>query len=136
VDILFSKVSTIFDTLSIFPGSTHPKEVEPPMRGEEIEDWLDPDFEFPNSQKGKYSPSAKTLVDKTALAFEEGHPDMRIVIFNPSMILGNDFKLLFFYFDTIIFSRNVKRAIKDLISTMYLDNTLLESGAEWPNDQA
>jgi len=68
-------------------SSTNPKEVEPPMR-DEIEDWLDPDFEFPNSQKGKYSPSAKTLVDKTALAFEEGHPDMRIVIFNPSMILG------------------------------------------------
>ena len=85
-------LSTIFEALSIFPGSTNPKEVEPPMR-DEIEDWLDPDFEFPNSQKGKYSPSAKTLVDKTALAFEEGHPDMRIVIFNPSMILGNDFTL-------------------------------------------
>ena len=92
--IYFCQNHTIFDTLSIFPGSTNPKEVEPPMR-DEIEDWLDPDFELPNSQKGKYSPSAKTLVDKTALAFEEGHPDMRIVIFNPSMILGNDFKLLF-----------------------------------------
>ena len=97
MDIFFCQNYTIFDTLSIFPGSTNPKEVEPPMR-DEIEDWLDPDFEFPNSQKGKYSPSAKTLVDKTALAFEEGHPDMRIVIFNPSMILGNDFKLPFFTF--------------------------------------
>ena len=95
--IYFCQNHTICDTLSIFPGSANPKEVEPPMR-DEIEDWLDPDFELPNSQKGKYSPSAKTLVDKTALAFEEGHPDMRIVIFNPSMILGSDFKLTFFPF--------------------------------------
>lgn len=40
---------------------------------------------------GKYTPGAtKTLMDRHALAFGEEHPDMRIVIFNPSMILGNE----------------------------------------------
>ena len=84
---------------------------------DEIEDWLDPDFEFPNSQKGKYSPSAKTLVDKTALAFEEGHPDMRIVIFNPSMILGKmTLNSLFFTF-VLSFSQE---KLRELSKTSFL----------------
>jgi len=65
-------------------GSTNSKENESPIK-DEIENWSDPEFQV---SKGKYSPAVKSLVDKTALAFEEDHPDMRIVIFNPSMILG------------------------------------------------
>ena len=52
----------------------------------EIDHWSDPDFQI---SQGKYSPAAKTLMDRAALEFGESHPDLRIVIFNPSMILGN-----------------------------------------------
>ena len=68
-----------------FTGSTNSKEIESPIK-DDIENWPDPEFQV---SKGRYSPAVKSLVDKTALAFEEDHPDMRIVIFNPSMILGN-----------------------------------------------
>ena len=51
----------------------------------EIDHWSDPEFQI---SQGKYSPAAKTLMDRAALTFQENHPDLRIVIFNPSMILG------------------------------------------------
>ena len=41
-----------------------------------------------DQQSGRYSPACKTLVDRAALKFEGEHPDLRIVIFNPNMILG------------------------------------------------
>ena len=68
----------------VFLGSTNPKEGQPEIKNE-IDHWSDPDFQI---SKGKYSPAAKTLMDKAALAFGEEHPEVRIVIFNPSMILG------------------------------------------------
>ena len=55
----------------------------------EIDHWSDPDFQI---SQGKYSPAAKTLMDRAALEFGESHPDLRIVIFNPSMILGKNFR--------------------------------------------
>ena len=57
----------------------------------EINHWSDPDFQI---SQGKYSPAAKTLMDRAALEFGESHPDLRIVIFNPSMILGKNRKSL------------------------------------------
>ena len=91
IDVFYDSSLNFFSQkfFPFFTGSTNSKEVEPPLR-DEIENWEDTDFE---NSRGKYSPSAKTLVDKTAFAFEEEHPDMRIVIFNPSMILGNIFFL-------------------------------------------
>ena len=68
----------------VFLGSTNPKEGQPEIKNE-IDHWSDPDFQI---SKGKYSPAATTLMDKAALAFGEEHPEVRIVIFNPSMILG------------------------------------------------
>ena len=51
----------------------------------EIDHWSDPEYQI---SQGKYSPAAKTLMDRAALKFGDEHPDLRIVIFNPSMILG------------------------------------------------
>ena len=68
----------------IFAGSTNPKEGQPDIKNE-LDHWSDHNYQI---SKGKYSPAAKTLMDKTALAFGEEHPDIRVVIFNPSMILG------------------------------------------------
>ena len=74
----------INSTYICLTGSTNPKDGEPDLKNE-IEHWSDAEFQI---SKGKYSPAAKTLMDKTALAYGEEHPDMRIVIFNPDMILG------------------------------------------------
>ncbi len=65
-------------------GSTNPKEGQPAVKNE-IDHWSDPEFQI---SKGKYSPAAKTLMDKAALKFGEDHPEMRVAIFNPSMIMG------------------------------------------------
>ena len=70
--------------LSRIIGSTNPKDGEPAIKNE-IDHWSDPEFQI---SKAKYSPAAKTLMDRAALEFGESHPDLRIVIFNPSMILG------------------------------------------------
>ncbi len=51
----------------------------------EIDHWSDPDFQI---SQGKYSPAAKTLMDKTALKYGEDHPELRVVIFNPNGIVG------------------------------------------------
>lgn len=75
---------------SCLVGSTNPKDGEPAMKNE-IDHWSDPEFQI---SRGKYSPAAKTLMDRAALEFGESHPDLRIVIFNPSMILGRCFLIL------------------------------------------
>jgi len=75
-------VQTVIITSST--GSTNPKDGEPAIKNE-IDHWSDPEFQI---SKAKYSPAAKTLMDRAALEFGESHPDLRIVIFNPSMILG------------------------------------------------
>ena len=62
-------------------GSTDLKE------GQIIEQWAEADPEYQIS-KGKYSLAAKISMDEAALKFGEDHPDIRIVIFNPSMIVG------------------------------------------------
>ena len=64
-----------------FLGSTDLKE------GEIIDRWAEADPEYQIS-KGKYSLAAKISMDDAALKFGELHPDIRIVIFNPSMIVG------------------------------------------------
>ena len=66
-----------------FSGSTDLKE------GQIIEHWAEADPEYQIS-KGKYSLAAKISMDEAALKFGEDHPDIRIVIFNPSMIVGMD----------------------------------------------
>ena len=62
-------------------GSTDLKE------GQIIEQWAEADPEY-QIFKGKYSLAAKISMDEAALKFGEDHPDIRIVIFNPSMIVG------------------------------------------------
>ena len=72
----------IFDQFFLpFLGSTDLKE------GEIIDRWAEADPEYQIS-KGKYSLAAKISMDDAALKFGELHPDIRIVIFNPSMIVG------------------------------------------------
>ena len=66
-------------------GSTNPKEGEPPVKNE-IDHWSDPDFQI---SKGKYSPAAKTMMDKAALKYAEDHPELKVAILNPNLIMGN-----------------------------------------------
>ena len=68
-------------------GSTNPKDGEPAKKNE-LEHWSDPDFQI---SKGKYSPAAKTLMDKAVLKYGEDHPEIRIVVLNPNMIMGTQF---------------------------------------------
>ena len=75
---LSSFLAEFFDAIL---GSTDLKE------GEIIDRWAEADPEYQIS-KGKYSLAAKISMDDAALKFGELHPDIRIVIFNPSMIVG------------------------------------------------
>ena len=72
---------SFFTNFLPFLGSTDLKE------GEIIDRWAEADPEYQIS-KGKYSLAAKISMDDAALKFGELHPDIRIVIFNPSMIVG------------------------------------------------
>ncbi len=70
-------------------GSTNPKDGEPPLK-KELEHWSDPDFQI---SKGKYSPAAKTLMEKAALKYAEEHKDIKIAILNPNLIVGKENQL-------------------------------------------
>ncbi|MDH3644290.1 MAG: NAD-dependent epimerase/dehydratase family protein [Gammaproteobacteria bacterium] len=66
-------------------GSTNPPEGEPELKNE-VDHWSDPERQ---QAAGKYSPAAKTLMDKTALArMEASGGALRVCVFNPSMISG------------------------------------------------
>lgn len=79
-------VKTIVVTSST--GSTNPKEGLPSsVPKKETEHWSDSDYQI---SCGKYSPAAKTLMDKALLKYGEKHPELRVVIFNPSLIAGPD----------------------------------------------
>ncbi len=65
-------------------GSTNPKEGDPPLK-KEMEHFSDPDFQI---SKGKYSPAAKTLMEKAAFKFAEEHKDIKVAIVNPNLIMG------------------------------------------------
>ena len=70
-------------------GSTNPPEGEPPMKVETVH-WSDSDQQI---SVGKYSPAAKTLMEKKALEMMAANPDLRVSIMNPSMIAGPVFQL-------------------------------------------
>eukprot|EP00095_Tigriopus_kingsejongensis_P005143 maker-scaffold100_size373717-snap-gene-2.53 protein:Tk05143 transcript:maker-scaffold100_size373717-snap-gene-2.53-mRNA-1 annotation:"hypothetical protein" len=80
------KVKTIVLTSS--GGSTNPKTGEPSLKNE-MEHWSDPDYQI---SQGKYSPAAKTLMDKAALEYGQQHPELRVVILNPNLIMGPMFQ--------------------------------------------
>ena len=65
-------------------GSTNPPEGEPPIKVETIH-WSDPDQQI---SVGKFSPAAKTLMEKKALEMMAANPSLRVSIMNPSMIAG------------------------------------------------
>jgi len=69
-------------------GSTNPPEGEPPIKDETVH-WSDPEQQI---AAGKYSPAAKTLMEKKALEMMDAHPDLRVSILNPSMIAGPAFQ--------------------------------------------
>lgn len=69
-------------------GSTNPPEGEPSIK-DEVLHWSDPEQQI---AVGKYSPAAKTLMDKKALEMMETHPTLRVSILNPSMIAGPAFQ--------------------------------------------
>jgi len=80
---------TEFDVKSIVitssGGSTNPKDGEPPIKNE-LDHWSDPEFQI---SQGKFSPAAKTLMDRAALAYAEKNPAKpKVVVFNPNLILG------------------------------------------------
>lgn len=66
-------------------GSTNPPGAEPELKNE-VDHWSDPEQQL---AAGKYSPAAKTLMDKTALAkMEASNGALRVCVINPSMITG------------------------------------------------
>ncbi|MEM6925854.1 MAG: NAD-dependent epimerase/dehydratase family protein [Myxococcota bacterium] len=67
-------------------GSTNPPGGEPDVK-REMEHFSDPDQQI---AAGKYSPAAKTLMEREAMALGEAH-DIRVSIVMPSMILGDGF---------------------------------------------
>ena len=70
-------------------GSTNPPEGEPEIKNER-DHWSDPEIQ---QAAGKFSPAAKTLMDRTALArMEQSGGKLRVSIFNPSMIAGPAFQ--------------------------------------------
>ncbi|MEM7535608.1 MAG: NAD-dependent epimerase/dehydratase family protein [Chloroflexota bacterium] len=69
-------------------GATNPPDGEPPMKDEMIH-WSDPDQQI---SVGKYSPAAKTLMDRKALEMMETYPTLRVSTINPSMIAGSVFQ--------------------------------------------
>lgn len=69
-------------------GSTNPPEGEPPVK-DEILHWSDPEQQI---AVGKYSPAAKTLMEKKILEMMQTHPNLRVSILNPSMIAGPAFQ--------------------------------------------
>lgn len=69
-------------------GSTNPKEGEPPVKNE-LDHWSDPDYQI---SQGKYSPAAKTLMDQAALQYGKDHPELRVVVLNPNLIMGPMFQ--------------------------------------------
>ena len=70
-------------------GSTNPPAGEPKLKNE-IEHWSDPEAQ---QAAGKFSPAAKTLMDRTALArMEASDGKLRVCILNPSMIAGPAFQ--------------------------------------------
>ena len=70
-------------------GSTNPPSGEPEIKNE-IDHWSDPDFQI---EQGKFSPAAKTLMDRAALArMEASEGRLRVSILNPSMIVGPAFQ--------------------------------------------
>ncbi|MEM9777408.1 MAG: NAD-dependent epimerase/dehydratase family protein [Chloroflexota bacterium] len=69
-------------------GSTNPPEGEPPQKNELIH-WSDSDQQI---SVGKFSPAAKTLMEKKALEIMDAHPSLRVSIMNPSMIAGPGFQ--------------------------------------------
>ncbi len=69
-------------------GSTNPKEGEPPVK-KEMEHFSDPDFQI---SQGKYSPAAKTLMERSAFAHARAHPETKVAIVNPNLIVGPTFQ--------------------------------------------
>lgn len=70
-------------------GSTNPPGGEPAVKNE-LEHWSDPDAQI---TAGKFSPAAKTLMDKAALAKMDAFEDkLRVCVMNPSMITGPAFQ--------------------------------------------
>lgn len=66
-------------------GSTNPPEGEPPRKNE-VDHWSDPDAQI---AAGKFSPAAKTLMDRTALErMEASEGRLRVATLNPSLIAG------------------------------------------------
>ncbi|MFK7915478.1 MAG: NAD-dependent epimerase/dehydratase family protein [Pseudomonadales bacterium] len=69
-------------------GSTNPPEGEPNLKNE-VEHWSDPEQQI---AAGKYSPAAKTLMDRAVLekmAASDGR--LRTCVINPSLIVGPAF---------------------------------------------
>lgn len=70
-------------------GSTNPPQGEPTIKNE-VDHWSDPDAQI---AAGKFSPAAKTLMDRTALArMSESGDALRVSVINPSMIAGPAFQ--------------------------------------------
>lgn len=69
-------------------GSTNPPEGEPPIK-DELLHWSDPEQQI---AVGKYSPAAKTLMEKKIFEYMDIHPNLRVSIMNPSMIAGPAFQ--------------------------------------------
>jgi len=67
-------------------GSTNPPGGEPEVKVE-AESWSDPEQQL---AAGKFSPAAKTLMEQEALRLGD-ELDVRVVILNPSMIVGDTF---------------------------------------------
>ena len=64
-------------------GSTNPPSGDPVLKNE-VDHWSDPEQQI---AAGKYSPAAKTLMDRTVLArMEASNGSLRVCVFNPSMI--------------------------------------------------
>lgn len=68
-------------------GSCNPPGEEPPVKNE-LEHWSDPAQQI---SKEKYSPAAKTLMERLALGLGE-KLGIRVCIMNPSLILGPAFQ--------------------------------------------
>ncbi|MCR9276969.1 MAG: NAD-dependent epimerase/dehydratase family protein [Pseudomonadaceae bacterium] len=70
-------------------GSTNPPDGEPALKNE-LDHWSDPAIQI---AAGKFSPAAKTLMDRAALSMmEQSEGKLRVSVLNPSMITGPAFQ--------------------------------------------
>lgn len=70
-------------------GSTNPPRAEPALKNE-LDHWSDSDAQI---AAGKFSPAAKTLMDRAALStMEESQGRLRVGVINPSLITGPAFQ--------------------------------------------